>query len=404
MASIPQFPVNALQQRLMNLRINNGARASDDRVGELHQPGRPRNNRREVHRLLPKERDRAIAIFNTLQAMGFERAPRLLPQESNSAARGEVMFEHSVIPFQWLDRRRVGPMGRGLTVVAGDLASLRRDIIHDLDRLHAQRLPYGPDLSRLLVVSERPGCLQPYISAQDFNLDIDLDDPTTPWAAIKQIRKLIIEAQLDAFEFLVALGRPTGTRPEPPSIRPNPSIASRVLRAVRQIIHHITRYSNELGKFLNRLSEALVFPYPARRESARLWTRKKINDYLLVVNYAICMITRSILHRDMPIGMLMIDRAALLIVRTVMLIRLHAKVLPLNRPLCLFFRSSGDTAESYTTHQGYVSVTESHREMESAVRQLPMIGVTMLQAYARSATVAAAFDAVVWMDREVEAH
>ncbi|RYC63536.1 hypothetical protein CHU98_g2684 [Xylaria longipes] len=381
MASIPQFPVNALQQRLMNLRINNGARASDDRVGELHQPGRPRNNRREVHRLLPKERDRAIAIFNTLQAMGFERAPRLLPQESNSAARGEVMFEHSVIPFQWLDRRRVGPMGRGLTVVAGDLASLRRDIIHDLDRLHAQRLPYGPDLSRLLVVSERPGCLQPYISAQDFNLDIDLDDPTTPWAAIKQIRKLIIEAQLDAFE-----SRWAG----PPELDLSHRQSAQILALPVE--------------YYERLSEALVFPYPARRESARLWTRKKINDYLLVVNYAICMITRSILHRDMPIGMLMIDRAALLIVRTVMLIRLHAKVLPLNRPLCLFFRSSGDTAESYTTHQGYVSVTESHREMESAVRQLPMIGVTMLQAYARSATVAAAFDAVVWMDREVEAH
>jgi len=220
--SAKRTPVDDLRQSLKSLRINraraslttNKARARDYRVSKPRQLDRataaaeayamrPLVNwtRHKLGQLKPEQQDRAIAILNALQHMErfAERAPQLRPQQSDDPAHGQVVLEYPWHRFSKCLRGRSLPDLKKL-----DLPELRRCVVQDLDLLYAQHFPYTPDLTRLAVVeniSIRPA-FRPFIGALDFDFDIDINDPTVPWAELMRTRRQMVEAQFDVVEVI----------------------------------------------------------------------------------------------------------------------------------------------------------------------------------------------------------
>ncbi|KAI0423679.1 hypothetical protein F5Y09DRAFT_348548 [Xylaria sp. FL1042] len=394
--SAKRNPVDDLRQPLKRLTINK-AYARDHRVSKPRQPDRAKAKTRTLHpranqaghkllQLKPEQRDRAIAIFNALQHMErfAKRAPQLCPQQSDDPARHQVELEYPWYRFsKCLDGRSL-PDLRGL-----DLPELRKYILQDLDLLYAQHLPYTPDLTRLAVVEKmpiRPGvrpAFRPFIGALDFDFDIDINDPTIPWAELRRTRRQMVEAQFDVVELLVALSESAEVLSERVSIDLDPSIVGKILQKLRpptkesgQIIRHLNGYSAELGRFMIEIGWSNLLSIPRRTKPTVTsdWKEDRIDNYLPIVDHVLSLIDQSIHEGGMRNSNLLRDRASLLIIQAVMLIHQHAKVIPVYSSDGLFRKSSKETVDSYTTYEGFVSVTHARRMAEKAVGELTEVG------------------------------
>ncbi|KAI1754211.1 hypothetical protein F4782DRAFT_46865 [Xylaria castorea] len=382
-----QAPVDDLGQQLMSLTINTRAPAGDHGTSEQYRPHRSENTSahevswsivtRRVLELGSEQRDRAIAIWRTLQIMQFERASQLHPQQSGDATRDQVTYEDiSAFASKWLDRCRLDPR-EGLEILARDLTNLRKDVLDDFNRLYAQHLPYAPDLTRLLVLKGRSGSMQPYISAHDFDLDLNPNDPRVPWDGLMEARKQMVEAQFDVVEFLIAVSRPVGALPLQLSMDPDPSIVGGALEATRLIIRYLDRYSPELSKFLINVGDSLVLhSHTCKGPLDKQWRKDRVDDYLAVTDRVLRLIEYSIQDKGkkhcntLSDRSTLLDRAALLTIRTIMLIHIHAKATPVGCCLGLLRESTDYTADAYTTYQGHAYVTYSHRKADEAMREL----------------------------------
>ncbi|KAI3326645.1 hypothetical protein HD806DRAFT_412434 [Xylariaceae sp. AK1471] len=395
--STERTPVDKLRRSLTSLTIDTRARGKDHRVSKPRQPDRAKTKthelrpryiqtRRKLLRLQPEQQDRAIAIFSTLQHVQHfaKLAPRLCPRQSYDPARGQVELEYPCYRFsQCLDGRSLDDL-RSM-----DLPGLRRYIIQDLKLLYAQRLPYTPDITRLEVVektSSMPGVwptLRPFIGALDFDLDIDINDPTIPWAELMSTRRRMVEAQFDVLELLVRSSEPAEVEPRRLSIGLDPRIVGDVLRKVYppikesgQIIRRLERYASELGRFLieNGRFHLLSMPRREKPKASSDWIEDRIEDYLPIIDHVLSLIDISIQNGGIQNSSFLLDRAALLVIQATMLIHQHAKAIPVYMSSGLLQKTNNDTANSYTTYEGFVSVVHTRRMAENAVRELAETG------------------------------
>ena len=104
------------------------------------------------------------------------------------------------------------------------------------------------------------------------------------------------------------------------------------------------------------------------------WKEDRIDNYLPIVDHVLNLIDQSIRDGGMRNSDLLCDRASLLIIQAVMLIHQHAKVIPVYASEGLFRKSSDDTADSYTTYEGFVSVAHTRHMAEKAIGELTEVG------------------------------
>ncbi|KAF2964686.1 hypothetical protein GQX73_g8873 [Xylaria multiplex] len=388
--------VDDLRQPLKNLTINK-AHARHHRVSKPRQPDRANAKTGALHSrvnrpkrrwlwLKPEQWDRAIVIFKKLGHIErvTKRVPRLCLQQSEDAACCRVPLEYPWYHFSKCLRGRSLPDLKGL-----DLPNLRKYIIQDLDLLYALHIPYAPDLTTLSVVEKMltsPGMrptFRPFISALDFDFNIDINDPNTPWVELMQTRKQMIEAQFDVVELLVAFSESAQVPSERLSIELDPDIVGKILenhgpptKPGGQVIRQLNGYSTGLGRFMISRGWADLLCLPRRTEPMVTpdWKVNRIDDYLPIVDHVLCLIDQSIRDEGMRDINLLRDRACLLIIQTTMLIHLHAKVIPIDSSEGLFRKSGYDTVDSYTTYEGFKSVAHARHIAEEAVGELIDVG------------------------------
>ncbi|KAI0869562.1 hypothetical protein GGS24DRAFT_478490 [Hypoxylon argillaceum] len=390
-------PSDDLRKSLLRSKINTRARTSDHRINKPRRLVRAKTKTHEVHpkviqpkrkhfRLHPEQRDRAVTIFTALQQIErcANRAPQLVPQQSDDPGHGRLRLEYPSCHFCiCLDDRSMSDAKRL------DLPALRRDIIEDLDLLYAQHIPYTPDLTTLELAEtvtsgpRVPSDAKPFLGPRDFDLEINSNDPTIPWAELRRERRRMIETQFDVLELLIAPPESTEAQCQQPLIDLDPSIVGLMLRTLwpstkdsGRVIRHLNRYSAELGQFLIKVArfDLLSLPRRNRPPDSEYWIKDRVDDYIPILDHVLSLIDQAIHDQGIQSNSLLADRATLLVIKAAMLIHQHANVIPIYGSNKLLGKSGHGTAESYITYEGYVSVTRACQIAEAAVHELTGIG------------------------------
>ncbi|KAI0481822.1 hypothetical protein F4859DRAFT_529593 [Xylaria cf. heliscus] len=374
-----------VQHQLTSLMTDNRAPLADDMIHKecpldsqkpslVNHTCHPSVRRVFVYDLPPEERGRARAIFRELQHMQFERAPRLIRRDI-SAFSGRVAVGYPPGVIKWLGKFCLRGTRKDLDSLRSDVAGLRKYVMDDIDRLWAKRIAYIPNLTKLELVKEsaKPGNLKPFIGFLNFDFSLDMKNRKLPWDELKAATKWDVEAQFETFEFIMKLAMPKSDPPPDLSIDLDPNIVSTVVQTASPYIGYLKEYREQLGMFLVDARKPFIIHLDRHLddEVEQQKKRDKITLYISMIDNTLRLINRSIQDE----GKHVLDRAALLVARALMLIELHIEY----SPDCLDFNQLQKSwVYAYTTGEGYLAVEQSRCEAENAVRELTKADITLL--------------------------
>ncbi|KAK2616275.1 hypothetical protein QQS21_000709 [Conoideocrella luteorostrata] len=375
---------SVLTQRPLKDRTNHAPRLSKNRAGKciqtssdarrtrsaLYNGKQPKTRAVQLH---PKQREFVRSVTETLQRIRrFENRVLQLrcQQQTTNIPHSQFWLEY---PQSRIRKLLGDPTLPSLSMK--ETHQLRDTIIEDLRVLYAEHLPYAPDLTRLEIVSKtsnkklRSIIYRPLIDSFDFHLEAT--DQTASWEDSRDKRIRFVQAQFDVLEILSAISVPS-----PPTrldVDLEPAIAAEVLRKYRLpvqkrniAIRYIRKYSTELGQYVIEMTQSYLLTLPCRVIPHDLSTREALLDRCSTIHHILSLINQSVEDEEDVAK----HRATLLVVYATMLIHVHANVVTAQGSHGLLERSSNDTSESYSSHDGFMSVVHARQMAEDALVEL----------------------------------
>lgn len=155
-----------------------------------------------------------------------------------------------------------------------------------------------------------------------------------------------------------------------------PDIVAEVLRQTRapapdgnQIIRHVKQYSHKLGQYVSEEVRWCIGVLPTRTNPLDEFNSNTVRDSCSVVSHVLELLDQHL--RDGPVELSdLADRAALSVIYAGLLIHLHAKEVIVAQGRGLLDLDYEPVAESYTSDEGFLSVTNAHFQVKEAIRGL----------------------------------
>ncbi|KAI0414500.1 hypothetical protein F5X98DRAFT_389764 [Xylaria grammica] len=260
------------------------------------------------------------------------------------------------------------------TLSIQDLRRLRNALIEDISRLYDARIAYDPDLTTLTVVKklnqrERVATFVPFIDTFDF--DDRVGDEATLWADLMQRKINTANAQFEVLELLAELSESRQISQFQADLQPD--VVAQIFQRIHPrddqrnlVIRRVARYSPELGRLVIQEARRYVCELPRRTGLARESVNESTRDYCSTVAYILGLMDKYESGRQVELGDLG-DRAAISILYAALLIHLHAKTNLAIMSRGLLDMSGNATAESYTSYEGFQTVTAAYSQAMRAI-------------------------------------
>lgn len=225
--------------------------------------------------------------------------------------------------------------------------------------------------------------LVPFFDTFDF--DVSVNDPTTPWADLKQKQIGVIGAYFDVLEQLAKLSKSQQApqSPQAPTAL-HPDAVARVLARFRppeghanRVIRSVAAYSPELGRLAAANARRRTWTLVTRKDLAAASAAGSIGDHCATTRHVLDLMDRHVEEPRTRYGDA-VDRAKLLVVHAALLTHLHARRVAPSQSrqiLCMDVDADADVdhagaADEYGSHEGFEAVVEVRRLVREAACRL----------------------------------